>query len=322
MLINRKFVLVSLLVLLVAGLGGYTLLINPDNPFTRLFQRKISDVTTRIVIGPYPVERDFRLLAANRVTLIVSLLDPAIPYEKTLLEKEGRLALQYGMRLKNFPMSSILGRKFGGYYEGSAAKAAAAIAGTSDKVYVHCYLGLHRIQAVRDLLDARGVASGTYNVRRAERDKVRLVLDGAEAAYNGKRYEEALARLAQVSAAALPPEGRLLQAWSHYQLGQLSAAAGQFAAERQATPGAVAPVVGSGYCALRAGRLDVAEQDFTAAIRRDPSHADALGGLGLVQYRAGRRAEAIRSLEAALQQAPNNQEFRDVLEQARRPLAK
>ncbi len=32
MLINRKFVLVSLLVLLVAGLGGYTLLINPDIP--------------------------------------------------------------------------------------------------------------------------------------------------------------------------------------------------------------------------------------------------------------------------------------------------
>lgn len=315
---NKKFILRGLVFLLAAGAAGYLVLINPDNPFTRLFQRRITDIDSRIVIGPYPVERDFKKLAGAHVGLIVSLLDPAIPYEHTLLEKEKRLAAAYGMRLQNFPMASILGRKFGGYYLNSAADAAAAIAGTGDKVYLHCYLGLHRIMIVRDLLAAKGIGSERYALRQAEREKSRSLLDAADAAFQGRRYDEALAQLAQIMPEELSNDARLLSGWCHYQLGHYELAAAQFAEVRRTAPAVAAAAVGAGFCALRTNQNHQAETEFNEALRLAPDNADATGGLGLVRYRAGELAEATRLLQRAVELAPANQEFRDVLAQLTR----
>jgi tetratricopeptide (TPR) repeat protein len=342
---KRSFKLILLLLasLVLAGVAGWWVLVNPDNPFTRLFQRKISDIDARIVIGPYPVSRDFRLLKSNHVRLIVSLLDPAIPYEASLLEKERELAAKHGMRLLNFPMSSILGRKFGEAYDDSAAKAAAAILATNEKVYLHCYLGLHRIQVVRDLLEARGQHFGIYTVRTAERDIARRVLDAADAAYQAGRYLEALNALGQLPQKELPPDAVLLKAWTHYRLEQVPEARALFdslllpvppatgRADAEAGAGAgrveagspllpqqtAAAAVGAGYCALRVDKLDEAHEYFLRALTLTPENPDALGGLGLVHHRRGESAEAIRHLEAALRFAPDNQEFRDVLKRLR-----
>ena len=320
MKISRNQVLGLLLMIGVAGVAGYTVLINPDNPLTRLFQRKITAVDTRIVIGPYPVERDFRLLHASKVTLIVSLLDPALPYESTLLAKERKLAAARGMRVENFPMSSILGQKFGGYYADSAARAAALIASTNDKVYLHCYLGLHRIQVVRDLLTARGLPSGVYTVRRAEREVPRLQLDAAESAYQHKRYEEALAALAQIPAAQLTSSAHLLQGWCNYQLGQPEAAAAFFTGLLVVVPAEAN--VGLGYCALRTGDTAGATRYFETAVQLAPANAEDLGGLGLAYYRAGRLPEAARELEEALKLTPDNTELREVLARINPPPAR
>ncbi len=310
MRIASKF-LIGLLLLAIAAGGGYWVLITPGNPFTRLFQRKIADIEAPIVIGPYPVERDFRLLKDNKVRLIVSLLDPALPYEKTLLERERKLAATYGMRMVNFPMSSILGKKFGGYYNDSASRAADLIAKSHDKLYLHCYLGLHRIQVVRDLLAARGVQSGMYTVRQAERDQPRRLLDAAEASFQGRRYDEALASLALIPSAELSTPARLLLAWVHLQAGHLEVATRLFA-DLQPVAG-IDATVGLGYCALRAGDAAMAERHFLRAVETAPSNAEALGGLGLAYFRAGRLTEAAQKLEASLRLAPDNQELKDVL---------
>jgi tetratricopeptide (TPR) repeat protein len=302
---------------LLAGAAGYLVLISPDNPLTRAFQRKITDVDARIVIGPYPVERDFRLLRKHQVTLVVSLLDPAIPYEKTLLEQERKLAATYGMRLVSCPMSSILGRRFGGHYDRSAADAVTAITGTPEKVYLHCYLGLHRVQVVRDLLAAHGVSAAAYRVRQGERQPSQRILDAAESAFNGQRYAEALAALAQLAPAELSPAARSLQAWSHYRLGQVPAAAAAFAALRQISPRDPGPIVGAGYCALRTGDVRAAEAAFREALQLAPDHADALGGLGLACYQQGRLDAAAQRLDASLRLAPDNQELRAVRERIR-----
>jgi len=90
---NRKmFILLGLSVLIAVAVAWWALT-TPDNPLTNLFTRHISDVRARIIIGPYPAESDFRLLKQNNVGLVVSLLDPAIPYEATLLEREKANAL-------------------------------------------------------------------------------------------------------------------------------------------------------------------------------------------------------------------------------------
>lgn len=310
---TKKLILWGLVLVLSAAAAGYLVLINPGNPLTRAFQRKIADVDSRIVTGPYPVEADFATLKQADVGLIVSLLDPAIPYEKTLLERERRLAAAHGMRLRNFPMASILGRKFGGYYATSAADAADAIANTSDKVYLHCYLGRHRIQVVRDLLSAKGVQAARYVVRESERDTARRLLDAADAAYAGKRYEEALAQLAMIKPEELSLPARLLRAWSSYHLGRNAEAAECFAQLRADTPALIAPFIGGGYCALRAGDAPGAIALLQTAVERAPRNADAVGGLGLAHARAGHRDDAIRCLKAALELTPENAEFSGVL---------
>lgn len=311
MKLSAKYLFGLTLLAIAAGGAGYWVLITPGNSFTRLFQRKITDVDAPIVIGPYPVERDFRLLKDHQVRLVVSLLDPALPYEKTLLERERQLAAKHGMRVVNFPMSSILGKKFGGYYDDSAARAADLIAKSGEKLYLHCYLGLHRIQVVRDLLAARGVQSGMYTIRQAERDKSRRLLDAAEASYQGGRYEEALASLALIPPAELATPARVLQAWSHYHSRHLEVA-GKLFADLQSVA-AVDASVGLGYCALRAGDAAAAERLFLQATAAASANAEAIGGLGLTYFRLGRLPEAAAKLEAALRLTPENQELREVL---------
>lgn len=314
---NRKVFILLGLVVVIGAAAAWWVLITPDNPLTSLFRRQISDVDARIVIGPYPAERDFRLLKQNNVGLVVSLLDPAIPYEATLLEREKALAAQYQIRLESYPMSSILGQKFGNYYDESASKAAASIAGSGAKVYLHCYLGQHRIQAVRTLLAEKGIAAGTYAVRAGERAEAATRLDAAEAAYNKGRYEAALGALARIDERQLTDNARLLRAWSHYRLGHIRQARDLFEAFQSLNRDNAQAAIGLGYCAYRENDPAAAEAQFLSALRQVPDNADALGGLGLTYYRAGRSGEAISRLEAALTLAPDNQELRDVLERAR-----
>ena len=313
---NRKmFILLGLSVLITVA-AAWGVLVTPDNPLTNLFRRQISDVRARIIIGPYPAESDFRLLKQNNVGLVVSLLDPAIPYEASLLAREKTLAAQYQIPVENYPMSSILGQKFGNDYDESASRAAAAIAGTTAKVYLHCYLGQHRIQAVRTILAEKGIVAGTYAIRTGERAEAAKQLDLAEAAYNKGQYGAALASLARIEESQLTDNARLLRAWSHYRSGNIDQARDLFQAFQRQNPDNPQAAIGLGYCAYRAGDYATAETQFLAALSHVPGNADALAGLGLTYYRAGRRDAAIRRLTEALAVTPDNQELRDALARA------
>jgi len=310
---SLKSIVVTLVAIVVTGTVMWLILINPANPFTNLFRQQISDIDARIVIGPYPSERDFRLLKQNHIERVVSLLDPAIPYEASLLEREKELAGKYQLQLQNFPMSSILGQKLGDYYDDSASKAASAIEGTTGKVYLHCYLGLHRVQVVHDLLAARGIMAGKYAVRSGERDQASTLLDIADAAYNNGKYQNAIDILAKIEENQLTENARLLRAWSFYRTGDLKQAYNLFQMFISLSPDNPQGSLGLGYCAYRRDDYAAAERLFLRTLEKLPGNADALGGLGLTYYRAGRQVEAIAMIEAALTIAPGNQELRDIL---------
>jgi len=305
---RRKVVPVLMLAtVLVAIAVSWWILVNPDNALTRMFASRISNVDARVVVGPYPVDRDFQLLKAHNVEVVISLLDPAIPYEATLMKQEEVRARQYGMTLRNFPMSSVLGKRFGNAYDNSASQAADTIAATEGKVYLHCYLGVHRIRVVRDLLAKRGVGSDTYAIRTAEREPFRVQQDEAEAAYRDGRYGQAVAALANVPDAKMTLDGRLLQGWGLYRLGRIDEARSAFGKAAHASPGHAGAATGLGYCELRNGKPEEAERQFQAALAKEPTSADALGGLGAAYYRLGRPADAKKYLEASLKQAPNDE---------------
>jgi tetratricopeptide (TPR) repeat protein len=309
--------LMGLLSLVAASAVAWWALVTPDNLVTRFFRREITNVDARVVIGPYPGESDFRLLKQNGVGLVVSLLDPAIPYEATLLEREKAEAHAFGIRLLNFPMSSILGRKFGNDYDESASKAAAAIGATTDKVYLHCYLGVHRVKVVQDLLAAAGVNTGPYVVRTGERDAAARALDSADAAYKASRYQEVLDLLARIDENLLTPSARLLRAWAHYRIGHIGEARTLFESFLALAPDHPDATTGLAYCQYRDGRLTEAERLFRGVLEQRPADADALGGLGLTLLRSGHPEEAAAHLDQALKIAPDNQELRDALAHAR-----
>lgn len=102
----------------------------------------------RVIIGPYPhAEELVRLKKRVGVVEIVSLLNPAIPGESQLLEKERQAAEAAGLKFKSYPMSYLVP---GNAANQRTAKALAAFVlaeygGASKKtVYIHCYLGRHR----------------------------------------------------------------------------------------------------------------------------------------------------------------------------------
>ncbi len=303
----RLFIKLSIWGLLLCS-AGYAVLINPDNPVVRIFRGEISDVAANIITGPYPVENDMKQLNKNGIKTIVSLLDPALPYEKQLLEQETALAKQYQLQLLNFPMASILGQKMGSYYDKNASAAADAIAATNGKVYLHCYLGIHRVGIVKKLLEAKQIKTGHYTLHQGERGQQALELDAAERSYYEGNYQQAKQLLDAIKPP--PPAAVLLHGWVDFQLGNIETARRYFSSAATALPQSAEPHVGLAYCDVRQSQnlLTAAEAQFTQIINGNASNVEALNGMGLVRFRQSRLPEAVDYFKKVLQLDPQHAE--------------
>jgi tetratricopeptide (TPR) repeat protein len=289
---------------------GYFMAISPDNPIMALFRGRISREDSKVIIGPYPLEADFIRLKSHGVTTVISLLDPKLPYENTLLARERELARKYQMELLNFPMISIFGKRFGSEYEQNAAGAAEAATSARGKVYLHCYLGLHRVKSVAELLKNRA-SSSQYLMRSGERSADTLLLDQAQGLYERGEYRLALQKLEQLK--DLEPPALLLKGWTCYRLNDLATARKLFEQVLRDAPDVKEARVGLAYCAMRDNDLAGAAQLFATVLEEDPRDVAARTGLGLTRYRQGKLAEAADHLEAALKLAPEQMEAREVL---------
>jgi len=158
----RRRVAITSVWLFLIGSAAFWVLITPDNPLTQYFSAPVTVRDAKIIIGPYPREADFALLKRNGVTTIVSLLDAKLPFERVLLDRERALAAEYGMTFLDFPMGSLFNRHIGGDYEAQAQLAAQAVANAEGRVYLHCYLGMHRVGTVETLLAKTGQSTGVY----------------------------------------------------------------------------------------------------------------------------------------------------------------
>lgn len=317
--LRRPSPLVAVVVLTVLTVAGaavcFWILISPGNPLTRLFRRPIESSGASIVIGPYPLEEDFPALVDGGVKTIVTLLNPEIPYERVLLERERRLAEAHGIRLENFPMSSIFGQRFGDEYDRSADGAAEAIraAEAEGKVYLHCYLGLHRIEAVRSRLAATHEDElGVAEHRGGDRSEDARRLDAAEQAFGEGRFEDARAGVAAIEAPSR--DALILAGWSAYRLGRFDEAKEAFTRADAAHPNDPGVAIGLGFALAQRGELEAAERSFRTALGAEPDNTDALYGMALTLFRQGRGAEAIPLLDALLSAAPGYAEARDLRE--------
>ncbi|OIQ90439.1 tetratricopeptide repeat protein [mine drainage metagenome] len=296
---------------ILASLLSYLVLITPENPIIRAFRGEISDVDTNVIIGPYPGLSDIEKLKKNGVIKIISLLDPTLPYENTLIDKERQLAKSEQIEFLNFPMISILGHKMGVNYDKNAALAADAIASAKGKVYVHCYLGIHRVKVVNKLLEEKKIKAGRYMFKEGERNQSALELDKAEQLYNQGYYDES--RNVLDSMLNQPPAAKLLYAWVVYHQGKIDEARKRFSSLAEFTKYSTEMNVGLGYCDLQGNKLTNAVQIFSSIIKIQPKNESALTGLGIALYRQGELKNAAIHFENALLINPENTEAASIL---------
>lgn len=156
---NRVLGIGTRLVLFAVVMAGpaYVLLVNfaVVEPYLyplHWIQGNVRRVAPDIIVGPYP---EFRLLVSLRargVKIVVSLLDPHLIYETSLIKQEKRYSKTLGMKDYDFPMDSR--------QPSSSPLNARALRKIRElvarhphtKVYIHCYLGIHRVGDVVAML--------------------------------------------------------------------------------------------------------------------------------------------------------------------------
>jgi Flp pilus assembly protein TadD len=275
-----------------------------------MWRARQQELNAKVIVGPYPDDRDLQRLRSEGVTTIVSLLDPRLPYERVLLERERAAAREAGLTMADFPMTSLLGRSFGGSNEASAADAADYALRATGKVYLHCYLGIHRVKIVGDLLRNK-VAVAAYTVREGERTTDKRLLDTAQLLYETGDYSGALATLRRLERPAVAAD--LLRGWTCLHLNRLAEASQAFHKAAQVSPRDASAWIGLGYVSLRTNDLITAKRLFEHGLALRPNDGDALTGAGFVAFRRGQNAEARRLFTRALSIDPGNAEARAIL---------
>jgi len=105
-----------------------------------------------IVFVGYLHEKDMEKLAkVNKVKVIVSLLNPSLPFERSLLEKEKKLVRKFGFTFYNVPLSFINLESPENYRSMERIRNILE-RHKNEKVYIHCYLGRHRVGFVAQRL--------------------------------------------------------------------------------------------------------------------------------------------------------------------------
>jgi hypothetical protein len=103
----------------------------------------------RLVFGPYPDAKKLEDLKAEGYDGVIALLSPKVPFERVLLKKEEENGKSAGIPVYSRPMLPwITGNE-------ASLESIKALASQKDKqFYIHCYLGKHRVDIVRQELEA------------------------------------------------------------------------------------------------------------------------------------------------------------------------
>lgn len=117
----------------------------------RFVKARTEAVNERVVVGPYADSTDLANLKGRGVSTVVSLLDPSVVYEKSLIEREASDAPEAGLRFVNLPirksepLTSVVNRN-------SARRLELLFsAQPQGKIYVHGFLNAPRELVAREL---------------------------------------------------------------------------------------------------------------------------------------------------------------------------
>lgn len=123
---------------------GYWNVSRPD-VFPMSFMRgEVRQISPWLFAGPYPSDAELSKLKAMGVEEVVSLMSSSVPLEGGLIERERKSAEANGIGFKNFPIDfSRMSSRESDKQVDAALKHISSRG--SKRIYVHCYLGRHRV---------------------------------------------------------------------------------------------------------------------------------------------------------------------------------
>ncbi len=140
---EKKFWAITAAVAVLFAYGVFNLF-KPDIPPLSFVRGTVREISPGVLVGPYPSGNEIQRLKAMGVRTVISLMDPGSKLESAI-EAEGKASAEsYGMEYYDFPMSVIDMESKENIMEVKEAVRQAQ-SSRSGKVYVHCYLGRHRV---------------------------------------------------------------------------------------------------------------------------------------------------------------------------------
>ena len=108
----------------------------------------------RFTYGAYPDERKLEELKDEGYDGVITLLNPDIPFERVLLDKELANGENSGLSIHSYPMLPWISQN-----EKPLREIEELTSDGTKRFYVHCYLGKHRVDYVRQALSAASPAT-------------------------------------------------------------------------------------------------------------------------------------------------------------------
>lgn len=321
-MLKRPRVLVPMVVgvMVVGASTSYYLLQHPESAFMQMFRAEPPQQFGMITIGPYPqTEGDYKRIKEGGVKYLVSLLDPQLPYEKPMLEREYKMAEKHGLIVKSFPMfpmDSMLNTEILPATLEAQKQAVEFLLQLDGPAYIHCYLGVHRALKVRDEVIKAGMPDSSVGATWADWEQVNRVFQ-ARTEFRKKNYEKVIELLEPVTANMA--EASFLRGQSYYRLGLFTDAARSFQEGLQNDPENPRNRLGLGFCYLRTGQPVLAQREFNTVLAEVPNEPNARVGQGLAYLALQNKPAAAETFRAVLKDNPDNEEVKSYLKLAESP---
>lgn len=116
-------------------------------------------VSEYVIVGPYPGPSDLARLKQSGVTAVVSLLDPSVVYEKSLLARESEDAPRAGLHFLSVPVRRSEALWSATNWNSARRLRMLFAAERHEKVYVHGFLDIPRDVVALEARTNRPVAS-------------------------------------------------------------------------------------------------------------------------------------------------------------------
>lgn len=150
-----KIWILTIFCILLFGYGIYKVYA-PENFPISFVKGTVRRLNEKVLVGPYPSEHEFYRLRKIGVNKVISLLNPNMPFESSLLKIERDVAKDYGMEFINIPLGYL--RLALESNKDQLSNILDEIIASGDKVvYVHGYLGRYRMEFVAKGLESRMV---------------------------------------------------------------------------------------------------------------------------------------------------------------------